>query len=77
MSNQQENQAEYSAEEKTTIDEMVKYSQDFIDKRFPNGLNGDIRKIMTEMVLDAFVDGAAWQQKQMQQLPTESLIIQP
>ena len=57
-----------------TITELSEYAKDFVDKRFPSGLNGDIRVIVTEIIIDAFYDGARWQE---QQTSKESVIIQP
>ena len=57
-----------------TIKELSEYAKDFIDKRFPEGLNGGIREIVTEIVIDAFHDGARWQEQQVKE---ESVIIQP
>jgi len=57
-----------------TIEEMSEYVNNFLDKRFSSGLNGDIRVILTECVIDAFHDGARWQEQQVEE---ESVIIIP
>jgi len=54
------------------ITEMSDYVNNFLDKRFPEGINGDMRQILGEIVMDAFHDGARWQEKQVQE---ESRII--
>jgi len=46
------------------VAELAEYVNDFITKRFPNGLEGDIRQIISECVLDAFHDGARWAEAQ-------------
>jgi hypothetical protein len=40
--------------------ELSDYLNNFVNKRFPNGLEGDIRQIISECILDAFHDGARW-----------------
>lgn len=45
------------------IDDGAEYINDFIKKRFPSGLDGDIRQIISECVLDAFFDGARWSEQ--------------
>ena len=48
------------------VAECSEYLDDFIKKRFPNGLDGDIRQIISECVLDAFYDGARWSEQTRQ-----------
>lgn len=54
------------------VNELADYVNDFIEKRFPSGLKGDIRGIIAECVLDAFHDGARWCEKTARE---ESVII--
>ncbi len=46
-----------------TIDETTAYLADFITKRFPHGLPDDMLEMVTEIVLDAFHDGARWSEQ--------------
>lgn len=46
------------------VNELSAYVNDFINKRFPSGLEGDMRTIIVECVLDAFHDGARWSEAQ-------------
>jgi hypothetical protein len=46
------------------VEELSQYVNEFIHKRFPSGLEGDIRRIIVECVLDAFHDGARWAESQ-------------
>ena len=58
------------------VEEASEYLDDFIKKRFPSGLDGDIRQIITECVLDAFYDGARWsEQTRQDEAAAESRII--
>lgn len=57
------------------VTELADYVNDFINKRFPSGLEGDIRRIISECVLDAFHDGARWAEAQPPGEP--SLILDP
>jgi len=54
------------------VDELAAYVNDFINKRFPSGLEGDMRTIIAECVLDSFHDGARWSEAQP---PAAGLII--
>ena len=63
---------ELTREEQETLDTMTEYVNSFIDNRFPNGLNGDIRVIVHDIILNAFHDGARWCE---QQIKNESRII--
>ena len=49
--------AEPTREEKKTIRDVAEYVEHFITVRFPNGIDGKLREILGEMVLDAFFDG--------------------
>ena len=67
-----EEQDSMSREDAQAVQELSDYVNNFIDNRFPNGLSGDIRQILSECIMDAFCDGARWQEKQAQE---ESRII--
>jgi hypothetical protein len=43
-----------------TITDVADYARVFIDRRFPEGLPDTMRGILTEVVLDAFHDGARY-----------------
>lgn len=43
-----------------TIHETSAYIEDFIKKRFPSGLDGVMKRIISECILDSFYDGARW-----------------
>jgi hypothetical protein len=59
---------------KGTVAEMSEYVKNFLTKRFPSGLNDAMWPILSEMVLDAYIDGM---NAQAAYEPPESLIIQP
>lgn len=40
--------------------EVASYVQEFVSRRFPDGLPETIGKIIREIVFDAFVDGMRW-----------------
>jgi hypothetical protein len=62
--------------EQQTIDHASEYIKDFITKRFPSGLDGDIRQIISECILDSFYDGARWsEQTRQEEAVEESQII--
>jgi hypothetical protein len=61
-----------SREDAVAVEELSAYVNNFIDNRFPNGLSGDIRTIVAECVMDAFCDGARWNEQQTKE---ESRII--
>ena len=49
------------------VEEASEYINDFIKKRFPSGLDGDIRQIISECVLDGFYDGARYSEQTRQE----------
>ena len=69
------------------ITEISEYIKDFIDKRYPDGVSNEVRQVLSEMVMDAFFDGARWAEIQAQQEsriigangiePERSVIIKP
>jgi hypothetical protein len=58
---------------KADVDAMTAYIKRFIDRRFPEGLNEPLYGIMSEVILDAYVDGLKSAESQTQE---ESVIIQ-
>ena len=46
-----------------TIETLTDYVESFLARRFPEGLPPDLEKIMMEIVLDAFHDGARYSEQ--------------
>jgi len=54
---------ECSCDDARSVKEISQYVASFIDNRFPSGVSDDYRKALSEIVLDAFYDGARWQEQ--------------
>lgn len=59
--------------EQKTVKEMAGYINNFLTNRFPSGLNDPMRTIVSEIIMDAFFDGARWNEAQTKE---ESRVIQ-
>jgi hypothetical protein len=46
-----------------TITDISEYAKWFITERFPEGLGNEMQMIITEIVVDAFHDGARWSEQ--------------
>ena len=47
-----------------TVAEMSRYVKMFIEARFPEGLEGQMLEIISDIVVDAFRDGSYWSEVQ-------------
>lgn len=54
-------------EEQHTVDEMSEYIASFIAARFPEQLPKQLQTIISEIILDAFWDGARWAEAQIKE----------
>lgn len=50
-----------------TIVEFTDYLKFFLDSRFPDGVEGNMKKILIEIISDAFHDGARYAEQSMRE----------
>jgi hypothetical protein len=63
---------------KGTVDEISAYINNILDKKFPTALSGDIRSILSEIILDVYIDVLQSKCEKCEYMKeSPSLIIQP